>query len=82
MQYITNAVTILTVIGSLANAMKKRWCFYVWTCTNLFWSIYNLIIREYGQSFIYFVNFGICVFALFRWKNERENKNHIKKKGE
>ncbi len=45
----------------------------------MFWSVYNLIIREYGQSFIYFVNFAISIFALFKWKNERE-KEAAKKK--
>lgn len=74
MQYITSAVTILTVIGSLANAAQKRWCFYVWTCTNLFWSVYNLFNWEYGQAIIYVVNFGICIYGIFQWKKKEAAK--------
>ena len=75
MQYITYVVTALTVVGSVANAAKKRWCFYIWAVTNLFWTIYNLSIKEYEQAIIYAVNFAISVFGLCNWSAMKTIKN-------
>ena len=44
MTILTYIVTAATMIGTIANSLQKRWCFYVWAVTNTFWMIYN---KEY-----------------------------------
>lgn len=66
-------ITILTLIGTVANAFQKSWCFVIWICTNLFWTVYNILIKEYQQAVIYFVNFITSVIGLIQWtKNPKK----------
>lgn len=66
---ITLIVTIITLIGTVANSFQKRWCFYIWICTNLFWIGYNLYIFEYFQTVIYVANLITSIIGLIKWKS-------------
>ena len=52
MTILTYIVTAATMIGTIANSLQKRWCFYVWAVTNTFWMIYNMTIGQYAQGLI------------------------------
>ncbi len=71
MQYISYVVTILSIVGTVANAFQKRWCFWLWMVTNTFWVIYDIWMGAYGQAVLYVVNCITCVIGLWRWKNEK-----------
>ena len=68
MQTISYIMTALSIVGTVANAFQKRWCFIIWLFTNLFWVIYDLWIGAYGQALLYVVNCVTCVIGLWRWK--------------
>jgi len=34
-------ITLLSLIGVVANIYKKRWCFYIWAFTNFTWAVYD-----------------------------------------
>ncbi len=61
-------VTLMSIIGTIANSFQKRWCFYIWLCTNAFWCIYNLINHQYAQSLLYLFNFIMAITGLVKWK--------------
>ena len=68
MQYIAYFVTAASIIGTVANSFQKRWCFWVWLCTNAVWSVFNLAYSRYAQGPLYAFNFAMAVLGLVRWK--------------
>lgn len=65
-------VTAASIVGTCANSLQKKWCFYVWMVTNAFWCVYNFIAGQYAQALLYMFNFVMCVVGIAKWKGERE----------
>ena len=74
LEVISYIVTVLTLVGTVANAFQKSWCFYLWIVTNLFWVVYNFTIQQYQQAIIYIVNTIICVIGIVKWKSKKIRK--------
>ena len=73
----TWAIAVASIIGTIANVCKKKWCFYVWFGTNSFWCIYDLCLGLYSQSLIYFVYVILAVWGLISWqRSETTGKNN------
>lgn len=70
MIYIAYGVTLATIVGTVANSFGKRWCFWVWMCTNGFWCVYNVWIGQYAQGLLYALNFAMAIVGLVRWKGD------------
>jgi nicotinamide riboside transporter PnuC len=66
----TWAITVASIIGTVANIYKRRWCFWVWLCTNSTWSVYDFSIQQYAQSALFAVYTGLAVWGLICWKRE------------
>lgn len=78
MTIISYVVSIITIVGTVANAFQKRWCFWIWLITNAFWIGWNIAVGEYAQSIIYIVNLTTCIIGLFKWKrNKNENQGKV-----
>lgn len=72
MTIITYLITAITLIGTVANSLQKRWCFYIWIPTNLFWVIYNLVIGQYAQAILYTVNTITSIIGLIQWTKKAQ----------
>ena len=70
MTAITYIVTAETMIGTIANSLQKRWCFYIWAVTNTFWLVYNMVIGQHAQGLIYALNLIMSVVGLVQWKRK------------
>lgn len=70
MTAITYIVTAVTMIGTIANSLQKRWCFYIWAVTNTFWLVYNMVIGQHAQGLIYALNLIMSVIGLVQWKRK------------
>ena len=70
MTVITYIVTAVTMIGTIANSLQKRWCFYIWAVTNTFWLVYNMVIGQHAQGLIYALNLIMSVVGLVPWKRK------------
>lgn len=68
MNDIAYLVTLTSIVGTLANSCGKRWCFYIWLCTNSFWCVHNVINGQYAQGLLYAFNFCTCILGLRKWK--------------
>lgn len=68
MNLLPYAVTLLAIVGTVANAFQKRWCFGIWLCTNAFWVVFNIIHASYAQAILYTFNFAMAIIGLVRWK--------------
>lgn len=75
MNYIAYFVTIASIIGTVANSFQKRWCFWVWGCTNTFWCIFNIMNGSYAQALLYTFNFIMAVVGLAKWKKREAAQN-------
>lgn len=69
-------VTAASIVGTIANSFQKRWCFYVWLCTNAFWCVYNAANGSYAQATLYAFNFAMAILGLVKWK--RNEKRRVK----
>lgn len=63
----TYIITIITLIGTVANSLQKKWCFYIWIPTNLFWVVYNIIIKQYAQAGLFIANTITSIIGLIKW---------------
>ncbi len=67
----TWGLTALSIIGTVANIKKQRWCFLVWLCTNSAWCIYDFYIGAYAQSLLFLVYVGLAIWGLWEWRREK-----------
>lgn len=72
--YIAYLITALSIIGTVANSFKKRWCFYIWLITNLFWVAFNLMNGVYPQALLYVFNTVMAIVGLVKWRDSKDDK--------
>lgn len=70
MKHIAFWVAFASMTGTIANSFQKKWCFYIWICTNLFWIIHNMAMEQYAQGLLYIFNFITCIIGLVKWKKK------------
>ncbi len=68
MIYLSYIVTIISIIGTVANSPQKRWCFLIWICTNSFWIVFNIFHEQYSQALLYLFNLAMAIVGLKKWK--------------
>ena len=78
MNYIAFLFTAASIVGTLANSFQKKWCFYIWLCTNSFWCVYNTINAQYAQALLYVFNLATCIIGLYKWRRPVRLEVHHK----
>lgn len=63
-------VTLVSIIGSILNAKKSKWCFYIWITANLIWLTYDIHIRLYSRAALDVVQTIICISGIIHWAKE------------
>ncbi len=61
-------VTVLSIVGVIANIKKKRWCFYIWAVTNCAWMLINIGIGLYSAAALFLVYFVLAIWGIAAWK--------------
>jgi hypothetical protein len=64
----TWGLTAASIVGTVANAYKKRWSFWVWLVTNSLWCWYAVATRQYAQAVLWFVYTVLAIVGLVQWK--------------
>ena len=70
MKEIAYIITAASVVGTVANSFKKRWCFIVWGVTNTFWIFYNIIFKNYAQAILYVFNLIMAIVGFIKWRDK------------
>lgn len=78
MNYIAYFVTLCSIVGTVANSFQKRWCFWVWICTNTFWCAFNIASGSYAQALLYAFNFAMAVIGLIKWRQKDKRREQAK----
>ena len=60
-------ITVASIIGTVANIYKRRWCFWIWLFTNTTWMLIDLHARLYSQAFLFLVYVVLAVWGLVNW---------------
>ena len=63
--------TAISIIATIGNAYKKRWCFVIWLFTNSFWCIYDFSIGAYSQAVLFAVYFVISIIGFIEWRMKK-----------
>ena len=71
----TILITIASLIGTLANIYKKRYCFIIWLFTNAFWCGYDLYKGLYSQAILFFVYFILAIVGVIKWRKSEDIHN-------
>ena len=70
--FLTYIATALAIVGTAANSLGKRWCFWLWLCSNTFWCVYNVCIESYAQALLYAFNFAMSIVGLWKWRKRHD----------
>jgi Nicotinamide mononucleotide transporter. len=68
----TIIITIVSLIGTIANIYKKSWCFLIWLFTNGFWCAYDAYIGQYPQAILFGIYFILAIVGLVKWRRAKE----------
>lgn len=63
-------VTMISLIGSVLNARKSKWCFYIWILANTLWLIYDVYIGLYSRAALDIMQTIICISGIIYWKGD------------
>jgi hypothetical protein len=65
----TYIITAASIIGTVANVLKKKWCFVIWLFTNTVWLIIDTAHGLYSQTILFAVYIILSVWGLLQWKD-------------
>jgi len=68
---ITWLFSAISIIGAILNARKRVEGFYIWVVGNMCWVVYDAIIGEYAQSFLFLFFTGISVYGILQWRKTK-----------
>jgi len=67
----TWAITLASIIGTVANIKQKAWCFYIWIITNLVWAAIDYRAGIYAQVLLMLVYFLLSVWGIIEWSRHK-----------
>jgi len=60
-------VTAASIVGVILNIHRQRWCFALWSVTNVCWIAYDLWIGANAQAGLQAVYLGLSVWGWHKW---------------
>ena len=68
------SITIVSLIGTIANIYKKQWCFIIWLFTNSSWCFYDYTKGLYSQCFLFFIYTLLSIWGLVKWRGDESGR--------
>lgn len=59
--------TIIALAGTILNCKKIKWCFWLWTLTNVMWLIYDIKNGTYSRAVLDFVQLVLAIYGIKEW---------------
>lgn len=66
----TWALAVISLIGTVLNVKKIKYCFYIWTVSNILWLTYDLYIGLYSRALLDVVHLGLALWGIYAWRKE------------
>lgn len=73
MQWLTAATWLLTaasLVGTILNVKKVKYCFYIWTITNALWLAYDICTGLYSRAALDLVHLALAVWGIRAWRKK------------
>jgi nicotinamide riboside transporter PnuC len=67
MTYLMWIVAIVSLVGTVMNARRQRWCFILWGATNLCWTAYDVSLHAWPQAALMAVYFALSIYGWVQW---------------
>lgn len=61
-------ISIISLIGTVGNIYKRRWCFALWLGTNSAWAAYDVYKTAYPQAALMAWYFVLAAWGLWVWR--------------
>lgn len=68
----TWGVTVVALVGTVANVYRKRWSFLLWALTNGIWIGVDCKVGLYGQAALFVVQTILCIVGWIHWGKEEK----------
>ena len=63
----TWALTAVSLIGTVLNVKKIKYCFYIWTVANILWLAYDIYTGLYSRAVLDAVHLCFAVWGIIAW---------------
>lgn len=60
-------ISLLTLLGSILNVKKMPSSFVLWTISNIFWLVFDLVNKVYSRAALDVVNLATSIWGLVSW---------------
>ena len=60
----------ITLVGTVLNARKNIWGFYVWLVANMMWLVITWKMRDASLAIQYLVFTILNIYGIFEWKRK------------
>ncbi|MBW1779366.1 MAG: nicotinamide mononucleotide transporter [Deltaproteobacteria bacterium] len=67
-------VTVAAIVGTIANAKQKIWCFPIWITTNLAFTGYSVYKVAYPQAALFLVYAGLAIYGWVTWSRKAKER--------
>lgn len=61
-------VSFLALLGVVLNIHKSKYCFHIWSGTNLFFCIYDYTIGATAQAALFAIYFVLALWGIWEWR--------------
>lgn len=65
-------ITIFSIIGTVANIYKKKWCFVIWTFSNTAWIVWDIWSGAYPRLLGDSVYLVLALWGMYSWGKEKK----------
>ena len=70
----TWALAVISLIGTVLNVKKIKYCFYIWTVSNTLWLAYDLYIGLYSRALLDVVHLALALWGIYAWRTKEGGK--------
>ena len=67
----TWGLAVLSLIGTALNVKKIKYCFYIWTVSNILWLAYDIYTGLFSRAVLDFVHLCFAVWGIVEWKKKK-----------
>lgn len=68
LEYFMWVVAVASLIATVANIYKKKWCWHVWVLSNVAWAGYDFYIGAYAQGCLMGTYGVLAIWGLLKWR--------------
>lgn len=62
--------TVVALIGTILNCKKIKWCFYLWTATNIMWLVWDIKNGTISRAVLDFVQLALAIYGIYEWSKD------------